>query len=182
MNRDGRHAPLAEAGRKRARFLPFALLLAALLAALAAGGLWLWQIEGADEDMEPNVVVGPMDGWTDADRQALQDQVDEGMIAFSINTQVMLESPDAQAPILFENPANNAKLLKLELTRDDTGELLYATGFLVPGTYVPEDKLDMQLGQGTYACTALVKSYREDTKQFIGQVAAEVTVTVMERP
>lgn len=166
-----------EAPRKR--ILPIVLLVLALLAALAAGGLWLWQHQGAEGDgMEANVVVGSMDGWTDADAQALQDKVDEGMIAFSINTQVVVEGPDAKAPILFENPANNAKLLKLELTRDDTGELLYATGLLAPGSYVPEDELDAGLEPGTYACTALIKSYREDTKKFIGQVAAEVTVTM----
>lgn len=181
MERSERDASAIASGRGRTRFLPLVLLLAALLAALAAGGLWLWQNGRAEEGMEPNVIVGPMDGWTDADRQALQDQVDEGMIAFSINTQVVLEGPDAQAPVLFENPSNNAKLLKLELTRDDTGELLYATGFLAPGTYVPKDGLDVRLEPGTYACTALVKSYREDTKQFIGQAAAEVAVTVMER-
>lgn len=176
------HSEQQAASRKR-RALPLVLLLLAAMAALAAGGAWLWQHQGIQDDgMEANVVVGPMDGWTDADAQALQDKVDEGMIAFSVNTQVVIEGPDAKAPILFENPANNAKLLKLELTRDDTGETVYATGYLAPGTYVPEDELNVRLEPGAYACTALIESYREDTKEFIGQVAAEVTVTVTDAP
>lgn len=165
-------------GRQRTRRWPAALLaLGLLLVALAAA--WYFLAPPADDGMEPNVVVGPMGGYSKEELEAmLAERVDEGMIAFSLNTQVVLPEPDAEAPILFENPANNGKLLKLAIVRDDTGETVYATGFLAPGSYVEDDGLDVRLDPGTYRCTATVSSYREDTKRLLGQAAAEVTITV----
>lgn len=164
-----------DAGRTR-RWPAVLLALGLLLAALALA----WHFLGAPDDgMEPNVVVGPMGDCSREELEAmLAERVDEGMIAFSLNTQIVLEGPGAEAPILFENPANNGKLLKLAIARDDTGETVYETGFLAPGSYVEDDGLDVRLDPGSYACTATISSYREDTKRLLGQAAAEVTVTV----
>ncbi len=164
-----------DAGRTR-RWPAVLVALGLLLAALALA----WHFLGAPDDgMEPNVVVGPMGDYSREELEAmLAERVDEGMIAFSLNTQVVLPAPGAEAPILFENPANNGKLLKLAIVRDDTGETVYATGFLAPGSYVEDDGLDVRLDPGSYACTATISSYREDTKRLLGQAAAEVTITV----
>lgn len=163
----------------RKRRWPFVLLAFGLLLVVAAVGVWLWQSASPDDGMEPNVVVGSLEGYTDEELAALlADKVEEGMIAFSINTQVVIEKPGGTAQILFENPANNAKLLKLSLVRDDTGDQIYKTGFVAPGSYVDADVLDVELEPGTYTCTATIESYHENTKKFIGQVAAEVLVTV----
>lgn len=167
--------PEAKAQRRR---WPLVLLVMGALLLAAAGALWLAQ---PDDGMEPNVIVGPMGDYTDEEIEAmLKDKVDAGMIAFSINAQVVMENPDVQAPLLFENPSNNAKLLKLELVRDDTGQAVYSTGFLAPGTYVGEDKLDVRLEPGIYTCTATVSAYREDTRAPLGDAAAEVVVTVLD--
>lgn len=171
--------PSAEKVRRR-RWPP-ALLALGLLLLVAAAGLALWQGLRPDDGMEPNVVVGPMGDYTDEEIEAmLKDKVDAGMIAFSINAQVVLESPDAQAPLLFENPGNNAKLLRMRLVRDDTGEAVYETGLLAPGSYVGKDKLDVRLAPGTYTCTATVSAYREDTRAPLGEAAAEVVLTVLD--
>lgn len=167
-------------GRNRRRRWPVVLLALGLLL-VAAAGAWHLLAPQADDEMEPNVVVGPMGDYSQEELEAmLAERVDEGMIAFSLNTQMFLEGPDAEAPILFENPANNAKLLKLEITRDDTGETVYSTGYLAPGSYVDGDKLDARLDPGSYTCTALIRSYRQDTKKLLGQAAAEVTISVQE--
>ena len=164
-------------GQQRKRRWPAVLLVLGLLLVALAGA---WYFLGAPDDgMEPNVVVGPMGDYSKDELEAmLAERVDEGMIAFSLNTQVVLPEPGAQAPILFENPANNGKLLTLALVRDDTGETVYSTGFLAPGSYVENDELDVRLDPGTYRCTATIASYREDTKKPLGQAAAEVTITV----
>lgn len=164
----------------RRRRWPFAVLVLGLLL-LAAAAAWFFLAPPADDGMEPNVVVGPMGDYSqDELRAMLAERVDEGMIAFSLNTQMHLAGPDAEAPILFENPANNAKLLKLEITRDDTGEKVYSTGYLAPGSYVDGDELDVRLDPGSYTCTALITSYRQDTKKPLGQAAAEVTISVQD--
>lgn len=173
-----RQEAIVEPGRRRWLFL---LLALGLLLIAAAVGLWLLQADRFDDGMEPNVIVGPMGDYSpDEIEELLNQKVDEGMIAFSINTQVVMESPDALAPLLFENPGNNGKLLKLVLTRDDTGEAVYETGFLAPGTYVEKDSLNARLEPGTYTCTATIAAFREDTRDPLGQAAAEVIVTVVD--
>lgn len=167
--------------RQRRRRWPFVLVVLGLLLVVAAG-VWYFLAPPADDDgMEPNVVVGSMGDYSKDELEAmLAEKVDEGMIAFGLNTQIYLDGPDAEAPILFENPANNAKLLKLEITRDDTGEVVYETGYLAPGSYVDRDRLDVQLDAGSYTCTALIRSYQQDTKKPLGQAAAEVIISVQD--
>lgn len=132
-----------------------------------------------EDDMEPNVIVGTMENYTDEEIAAmLAKKVDEGMIAFSLNTHIYLESSGAQASIKFENPANNAKLTKLRLVRDDTGETLYETGYLAPGSYVDADVFDVRLAPGEYECTGYVSSYSQDEKKYLGEAACTVSVTV----
>lgn len=152
----------------------------AIIIALAAAVLAFQQCSRQDDGMEPNVVVGSMEGYTDEEiAEMLKKKVDEGMISFSLNTHLYLDGPDAQASIKFENPANNAKLTKLRLVRDDTGEQIYETGFLEPGSYVDADQLDARLGPGEYACTGYITSYEQGTKRFLGEAACTVHVTVM---
>lgn len=164
--------------KKRTALIAAAAVVIVLLA-VALFALQQCSTSVDDGDMEPNVVVGTMEGYTDEEIAAmLAKQVDEGMIAFSLNTHMYLESPDAQASIKFENPANNAKLTKLKLVRDDTGETLYETGYLAPGSYVDAAAFDVQLAPGEYACTGYISSYSQDEKKYLGEAACTVVVTV----
>ena len=169
------HKRAAGQKRKAAILVAAALALAAIVVALVA----LTQCSRQDDDMEPNVIVGTMEGYSDEEIAAmLAKQVDEGMIAFSLNTAMYFESPTAQTSVKFENPPNNAKLTKLRLVRDDTGEQIYETGYLAPGSYVDDAAFDVQLEPGTYTCTGYVSSYHQETKRYLGEAACTVTVTV----
>ncbi|PNV66861.1 hypothetical protein [Enteroscipio rubneri] len=160
---------------RRARRVRIAAL-AALLLAVALACAWCALHDRPDEDMESNIVVGALFGEEDSekDRRAL----DEGMIGFSVNTRMAFETPSSEGAVMFENPAGNAKYTRLRLVRDDTGEEVYATGLLQPGTYVEKDALDAMVPTGEYDCTALVEAYRTDDKSYIGTVAAGVKVKV----
>lgn len=160
-------------GRGKTRLLAPALLL--LL--LTAGALF-WYVD-REPKMEPNAVVGMMPGKTQEQiEEELNRQVGEKMIAFSINSAPVFASGAAEGDILFENPGSNNKLTKLEIYRDGTEELVYSTGLLQPGSYVPQDKLDKQLAPGSYACTAYIYAYKQESEEYIGKVAAGITITV----
>lgn len=162
------------------RRIAFAVAAVAAVALLLAAFFAFKQCSAVGEDgMEPNVVVGTMEGYSDEEIAAmLQQKVDDGMIAFSLNTNMYVESPGAQTAVKFENPANNAKLTKLRLVRDDTGEQIYETGYLAPGSYVDSAEFDAVLDSGEYACTGYISSYNQETKQYLGEAACAVTVTV----
>lgn len=169
--------------KKQASWKRFAGIALALLFVAAVAFAAVWYVgsrEVPTEEMEPNVIVGSMENLSEAELAAkLAERVDEGMIAFSINTYIVMDSPTSQAKVKFENPANNAKLTKLEIVRDDTGETIYSTGLVVPGSYVNADMLDVELAPGKYACTATISSYAQDTKKYLGKAAAALTIHVL---
>lgn len=171
-----------EEEEKKRRKWPLLLLLLLLVAAAIAASVW-WYISSQQptgDGMESNVIVGTMEGMSDEELQKLlNDKLSEGMLGFALNTVIGFETAESPGKIMFENPPNNAKLTKLEIKRDDTGEVLYSTGFLSPGSYVSEDTLDVKLDPGTYKCTAYITSYKEDTKAYIGVAAAALTIAVL---
>lgn len=151
---------------------------AVLVLLLAIGvGVWAWNF-AQPSDLEPNVVVGPHPSKSAEQIAAERDaKIAEGMIGFSISTNVEFEHPGDPGDFAFENPQGNGKRIKLRLVRDDTSEVLLETGMLEPGTYLGPEVLDVQLAPGTYACTAYVDGFKDDGKH-VGQVAAGVRVTV----
>ena len=72
------------------------------------------------------------------------------------------------------------KLIRVEITRDDTGEKIYETGAIRPGNYVESAPLDAELPAGVYECTAVFFAYGEETEAFIGQAAVKLTLTLQE--
>ncbi len=128
---------------------------------------------------DDNASVGIMPGIDiDARRQELQNIVDRHMIAFSINTSPVFLNGTSKGNLLIENPGNNAKLLQVSILMDGTNEEIYASKYLKPGTYIESVALDKVLEKGTYNATAYFSAYDEETTEFIGQVGAQITITV----
>lgn len=128
---------------------------------------------------DTNASVGIMPGVDIEARKAeLQNIVDRNMIAFSINTSPVFLNGTSKGNLLIENPGNNAKLLKVSIFLTETNEEIYASKFLKPGTYIESVGLDKVLEKGTYNATAYFSAYDEETTEFIGQVGAQITITV----
>ena len=128
---------------------------------------------------DDNATVGIMPGVDiDARRQELQNMLDKSMIAFSINTSPVFLNGTAKGNLLIENPGNNAKLLQVSIRINETDEEIYASKYLKPGTYIESAKLDKVLEKGSYNATAYFSAFDEETTEFIGQVGAQLTITV----
>ena len=114
------------------------------------------------------------------ERQAqLQEQLDESMIAFSINTSPVFATGGSEGNLMLENPEHNAKLLVAEIYLDDTQELIYQSKAIPAGAYIENAMLDKVLEPGEYQATAYFKAYREDDHSFIGQAGAAIKITVL---
>lgn len=157
-------------------------LILLLILVLAVGGFTAWYFLAytqQDDRMEPNAVVGAMPGKSVEQLEAeLTQQVSEKEVAFAINSNPVFPTGREAGNILFENPQSNNKLTRVEVTLDDTGELIYKSGLLEPGSYVPEAKLLIDLDAGDYTCTATIYAYKLDDESFIGKVAAGLVITV----
>lgn len=162
------------------------LLLAGLLCLLLATGGWLFLTmrdtggPGDSLELDDNATMGDLPGIDMEQRRAeLQQQLDEGMIAFSINANPVFATGGSEGNLMLENPAHNAKLVVVEIYIDETQELIYQSRALPVGSYIENVRLDKVLEPGQYAATAYFKGYREEDHSYIGQAGAGITITVL---
>ena len=161
------------------------IALACLLLLAVGGGIFLMTREedAAMDDslqLDDNATMGVLPGIDMRERQAqLQEQLDEGMIAFSINTSPVFATGGSEGNLMLENPANNAKLLVVEIYIDATQEMVYQSKAIPTGAYIENARLDKVLEPGEYPATAYFKAYREEDHSFIGQAGAAIKITVL---
>lgn len=173
---------MSENAPKKQQKKPLIISITCILL-LVIGGAVFWIAKGNTSDplaLDDNVTIGVLPGIDMAERQAqLQQQLDEGMIAFSINTSPVFATGGSEGNLMLENPANNAKLLVVEIYIDDTQELVYQSKAIPTGAYIENARLDKVLEPGEYQATAYFKAYREEDHSFIGQAGAAIKITVL---
>ena len=174
----------ANAKKKKKKRILLAAFACLLLLAVGGGIFWMTREEDKAPDdslqLDDNATMGILPGIDIAERQAqLQEQLDEGMIAFSINSSPVFANGGAEGNLMLENPANNAKLLVVEILLNDTQELIYQSKAIPTGAYIENARLDKVLEPGEYQATAYFKAYREDDHSFIGQAGAAIKITVL---
>ena len=165
------------------------LVLLALLAAALLSAVYFYQkakqTDGKEEELryEANIVHGDIPGKSREERQReLEAIVEEGMLAMSINATPSGKTAGSDRSInwLIENPSNQGKLIRVEIWRNDTEEIIYETGAIQPGNYVESAPLKKELPPGQYDCTARFYAYKEENESYIGQAAARITLTLYE--
>lgn len=166
--------------KKKDRTRPILLLLLLFLLAIAAA---IWLAGGTPEEpgYEPNVTVGSMPGKSLETIEAeLQNKMDEKTVSYTVNAKPVFEDGGAMGNLMLDCPANNVNSLQFAIVRDDTGEQLYDSGALRPGSYIEEDRLqlDEPLPAGVYECTVVITAISPDGGAVRGTTNARITLTV----
>ena len=132
-------------------------------------------------EFDPSATEG---GWDEADMDAIRDslneKVEEGMINISMNTSPVFADGTSEGSLMIVNEEVNNYPQVVEISRDDTGELIYKSGAIPVGSKIESAKLSVDLDPGTYKCTALFYNVDPDTGDYLGCAGAVVTVTVLE--
>ena len=132
-------------------------------------------------ELDPSATEG---GWDEADldaiRDSLNEKVEEGMINISMNTSPVFADGTSKGSLMIVNEEVNNYPQVVEISRDDTGELIYKSGAIPVGSKIESAKLSVDLDPGTYKCTALFYNVDPDTGDYLGCAGAVVTVTVLE--
>lgn len=79
-----------------------------------------------------------------------------------INGNPMFTDGKSEGSLEIENPAENALYMEVEITLDDTGEVIYDSGAIPPNHYIDNDKLAKVLKKGEYTATAHVTLFDPD--------------------
>lgn len=129
---------------------------------------------------DPNAIRG---GWAEADTggiiAALNEKVEAGMIRISMNTTPYFYDGASEGNLMIVNEEVNNYPQVVEITRSDTGELIYRSGAIPVGSKVETAKLNIPLSAGTYKCTALFYSVDPDNGAYLGCAGAVITVTIL---
>ena len=152
----------------------------AFVAVVVACVLGFMAFSNAGQGRDPNAALGQLEGKTPEEIQAELDRiVEEGMFNISIASSVEFADGASEGELRIENVPNNPYLMKVEITRDDTGETVYASGMIEPNHHIQNARLDVDLEAGDYPCTAVFYAYGKDDEQLVGQAAAKMTVSVL---
>ncbi|MBE6759014.1 MAG: hypothetical protein E7554_02870 [Ruminococcaceae bacterium] len=172
------------AGRKTDRTL-YAVLACMLVIIVVLIILLLRSCPGGDRhimtdyDIDPNASIGQLEGKTPEEIQAeLNRIVEEGMFNISINATPVFNNGTAAGSLKIENIPANHYNMKVKITLDSTGEVIYQSGIIEPNHHIENAPLDVPLPKGTHAATATFTAIDPETNAAMGYAAARITILV----
>ena len=123
-------------------------------------------------------VEGGWESLSQEDVEAqLNEQLEEGMINISMNTSPWFEDDTSLGNLMIVNETINRHPQKVEIIRNDTGEVIYTSGAIPVGSKIEAAKLDVELDAGVYECTALFHNL-DNSGNIIGSAGAIITITI----
>ena len=123
-------------------------------------------------------------GWDEADTESivasLNEKVEEGMINISMNTSPNFPNGTSAGNLMIVNESINRYPQIVEITRNDTGEVIYKSGAIPVGSKIEAAKLSVDLDAGMYECTAMFYNVDPNTGNYLGCAGAIIHLTVVE--
>lgn len=155
-------------------------MLCIVIAAIAIWAcVWLFACNGASL-FDPNAQDGQAPYKSAEEMQAELDRVvEEGMFNISIASSIQFEDGTSSGTAYIENVPGNHYLMKVSITDDDTGDVLYESGVLKPNQFIESIVLTQDLDAGTYPATATFTALDETTHEEVGQAAAKIAINVL---
>lgn len=161
---------------KRTFIIVAIIVIAALLIWLC---VWLFAC-GGPSMFDPNARDGQAPYKSAEEMQAELDRVvDEGMFNISIASAIQFDDGTSPGTAYIENVPGNHYLMRVSITEDATGDLLYESGVLKPNQFIEEIALAKDLDAGTYPATATFTALDETTHEETGQAAAKININVL---
>ncbi|MDR1068172.1 MAG: hypothetical protein LBL36_02870 [Clostridiales Family XIII bacterium] len=111
-------------------------------------------------------------------KEQMQKAADAAYFSFKINARPEFKNGKAKGSLGIENPSYNVYPMVVQIFLDDTGEMIYDSGGMLPNQHIDNAKLSVALKKGTYKATAYLNAYDPDTKVWQGKQAAALVITV----
>ena len=125
---------------------------------------------------DANAPLGQYEGKSDEEIQETEPHLG-GNVQYLYHP-TSYESGKDEAELRIENVPGNHYLMKVQITLDETGEVIYTSGLIEPNYHVQTAPLDKELAAGVYDATALFYAIDPDTETEVGTAGAKITITV----
>lgn len=156
----------------------FIAILCVLLVVAIGVGVW-WFGAGGDDFFDDQAQGGQAPYKTTEEIKAeLNRIVEEGMLNISIASVIQFENGTSPGTAYIENVPNNKYVMRVTITLDSNGEVVYQSGGIKPDSFIETISLSQDLAAGTYPATATFVAYNPETLEEVGQAAAKVTIVV----
>lgn len=170
--------------KKKKKKRTLLLLLLLLLLAVGIGVIIWWNTRPKMDDMtqywfDKYAQDGTLTDKSPEDIQSILDQIVEGgMVNVSMNGEVVFEDGTSEGALGVENIKENQFFVRVILTNDADGSVLYESQGIKPGQYIDKIKLNKDLPAGEYPCTVTEIITDPDTLEDINQIKVAVKVIV----
>ena len=108
----------------------------------------------------------------------MQRVADASQFSFKINARPVFADGKSEGNLLIENPSYNVYPIVVQIFLNDTNELIYDSGGMLPDQHIDSARLLRALDSGTYAATAVFNAYDPDTGIWKGKTQAALIITV----
>ena len=187
MNHSGYQKPVKKKSGGNYKTIGIVILVIVIVAA----ALFIFKSCSGDkaDDLTPNGGIiydsGAVEGgWDEADVdkivEGLNEKVEDGMINISMNTSPNFANGTSVGNLMIVNEAINRYPQVVEITRNDTNEVIYKSDAIPVGSKIESAKLSADLDAGTYECTAMFYNVNAETGAYLGCAGAIIKVTVLE--
>jgi hypothetical protein len=110
----------------------------------------------------------------------MQKIADASYFSFKINARPVFPDGSAEGNLEIENPNYNVYPMVVQIFLDDTNELIYDSGGILPDRHITKAKLLRDLPAGVHKATAYMNAYDPETKEWQGKQAAALEIEVKE--
>lgn len=158
-------------------YVIIALIVVLLVAAIGATGWWYGA--GGNDFFDAAAQGGQAPYKSEEEIIAeLNRIVEEGMLNISIASNIEFENGTSPGTAYIENVPSNKYVMRVTITLDSNGEVVYQSGGIRPDSFIETINLNQDLGAGVYPATATFAAYDPETLEEVGQAAAKITLTV----
>jgi hypothetical protein len=111
-------------------------------------------------------------------KKQMQEAADAAYFSFKINARPEFKDGKSAGTLGIENPSYNVYPMVVQIMLDDSDEIIYDSGGILPDHHIDSAKLSKVLKKGTYKATAYLHAYDPDTKVWQGKQAAALEITI----
>jgi hypothetical protein len=124
-------------------------------------------VEGALSNMTAEEVMAQM-----------QRAADESYFSFKINARPVFEDGKSKGTLMIENPPYNVYPMVVQIVLEESGEIIYDSGGILPGYHIDSANLLKELPKGEHAAVANLNAYDPESKEWLGRQSAKLIIKV----